>query len=228
MSWVRLVLAGLGGVAIALVVFMLLPLLGVNTGIGPFAPHEASPSAAVSPSSVPSASAQSVAPSASEGASGSAAPAATPTPTDEGWICGLRVTLPATGVSVVHTVDVRVGTHGTYDRIVFEYAEAGTPAFMTQHATPPFVKDPSGLPMTVNGSNVLEINLNGATKVADDGSVTYTGPTNFEPGFPQLVQLVERGDFEAVNTWYMGLDGGDCLRAATLTDPSRIVIDVQH
>ena len=45
---------------------------------------------------------------------------------------------------------------------------------------------------------------------------------------PQLVQLVERGDFEAVNTWYMGLDGGDCLRAATLTDPSRIVIDVQH
>ena len=155
-------------------------------------------------------------------------PAATPSPTDEGWICGLRVTLAATGASVVHTVDVRVGTHGTYDRIVFEYAEAGTPAFMTQHATPPFTKDPSGLPITVNGSNVLEIALNGATKLADDGTLTYTGPTNFEPGFPQLVQLVERGDFEAVNTWYLGLDGGDCLRAAVLTDPSRIVIDVQH
>ena len=186
MSWVRLILAGLGGVAIALVVFMLLPLLGVNTGIGPFASQAASPSAVASPSGVPGASAESVAPSASVEASGSASPAATPTPTDAGWICGLRVTLAATGASVVHIADVRVGTHIDYDRIVFEFAEAGTPAFMTQHATPPFVKDPSGLPMTVNGSNVLELALNGATKVADDGSLTYTGSTDFQPGYAPI------------------------------------------
>ena len=144
------------------------------------------------------------------------------------WSCGLPVTLPASGISPVHTADIRVGSHATYDRIVFEYAEAGTPALTTQPASPPFVQDPSGLPLTVNGTNVIEIGLNGATKMGDDGSLTYTGPTNFEPGFAQLVQLVERGDFEAVNTWYMGLNGGDCLRAAILGDPSRIVIDVQH
>jgi len=166
--------------------------------------------------------------SAAESAGSTATPAATPSPTDAGWICGLRVTLAATGVAPVHTVDVRVGTHTDYDRIVFEYAEAGTPAVLIQHATPPFTKDPSGLPLTVNGSNVLEINLNGATKVADDGSLTYTGPTDFQPGYAQLVQLVERGDFEAVNTWYLGLDGGDCIRAAVVTNPSRLVIDVQH
>jgi hypothetical protein len=142
--------------------------------------------------------------------------------------------LPATArhpsgqrASPVHTADVR-GQPQTYDRIVFEYAEDGTPALTTQPASPPFIQDPSGLPLTVNGTNVIEIVLNGATKMGDDGTETYTGPTNFEPGFAQLVQLVERGDFEAVNSWYMGLNGGNCLRAEMLTDPSRIVIDVQH
>lgn len=189
----------------------------------------ASSSESSSPSVGPSASGESSASGGeTAGPSSSATPAATPSPTDAGWICGLRVTLAATGASVVHVVDVRVGTHTDYDRIVFEFAEVGTPAFLSQHASPPFVKDPSGLPMTVAGSNVLELNLNGATKVADDGTLTYTGPTDFTPGFPQLAQLVERGDFEAVNTWYLGLDGGDCLRAAVVSDPSRLVIDVQH
>ena len=45
---------------------------------------------------------------------------------------------------------------------------------------------------------------------------------------PRGVHLVERGDFEAVNSWYVGLNGGDCIRAAVLTQPSRIVIDLQH
>ena len=39
---------------------------------------------------------------------------------------------------------------------------------------------------------------------------------------------IEQGDFEALNSWYVGLDGGDCIRAAVVTGPSRIIIDVQH
>jgi hypothetical protein len=39
---------------------------------------------------------------------------------------------------------------------------------------------------------------------------------------------VESGDFEAVNSWYLGTNGSTCLRAFTLADPSRLVIDVQH
>jgi hypothetical protein len=129
---------------------------------------------------------------------------------------------------VVHTADVRIGTHDGYDRITFEYLEDGTPEFDMQTASPPFTQDASGNPMTVNGSPVMQITLQGATKLADDGSLTYTGATEFEPGFPQLVHLIERGDFEAVNSWYVGLNGGDCMRAIVLTDPSRLVVDVQH
>lgn len=166
-------------------------------------------------------------PIASGAPSGTAAPTTSPASDLPAFSCGLAITGPAS-VGIAHTADVRVGTHAGYDRIVFEYLERGTPAFRIGHARAPFVKDPSGLPMTVNGSNVLEIVLNGGTKVADDGTPTYTGPTDFEPGYLQLAQLVERGDFEAVNSWYLGLNGGDCLRAFVLSDPSRIVIDIQH
>jgi hypothetical protein len=223
-TWTRVLIAILAVAALVLVVFLLLPLLGVPIGFGPFASQSPTPSTSASPS---------VEPSPSETASSSAppasiAPTATPTAPDEGYVCGLPVTLAATGGVLAHTADVRVGTHVGYDRIVFEYLEDGTPAFEMRTARPPYVQDASGLPMTVNGSPVMEVTLNGATKLADDGSLTYTGPTEFAPEFAQLVHLIERGDFEAVNSWYVGFDGGDCIRAAVLTDPSRIVIDLQH
>ncbi len=136
--------------------------------------------------------------------------------------------MAASGGATVHTADVRVETYGSYDRIEFEYVEDGSPAFEMRPASPPFTQDASGTPMTVHGSSFMQITLNGATKLGDDGNVTYTGPTDFEPGFPQLVHLTERGDFEAVNSWYVGLNGGNCVRAAFLTDPSRVVVDVRH
>jgi hypothetical protein len=56
----------------------------------------------------------------------------------------------------------------------------------------------------------------------------YTGSTDFQPGYDQIVQFVESGDFEASHNWYLGVNGGTCLRAFYLTDPARLVIDVQH
>jgi hypothetical protein len=221
---IRVAIGVLLVVAVLLVILLVLPLLGVPVGFGPFASEAPSPSASASASVLPSPS-ETASPSPPQA---SIVPTPTPTAPDEGWICGLPVTLAATGGVVAHTTDVRVATHSGYDRIVFEYLEDGTPAFEMRTASPPFTQDASGLPMTVSGSPVMQITLNGATKLADDGSLTYTGPTNFQPGDPQLTQLIERGDFEAVNSWYVGFNGGSCIRAAVLTDPSRIVIDLQH
>jgi hypothetical protein len=136
----------------------------------------------------------------------------------------------AGSIDVARLADVRVSTHPGFDRIVFEFIEDGTPAYRLEPAAPPFVKDPSGQPMTVNGSDFLLIALFGGTKVADDGSLIYTGPTEFEPSFPQLVHLTERGDFEATSSWYVGMaDSPDgCFRAFELSDPSRIIIDIEH
>ena len=123
--------------------------------------------------------------------------------------------------------DVRVGQHDGYDRIVFEF-DAGIPPYAVSVATPPFTADPSGLPLEVDGTYAWQAVLEGGTKMLPDGSSSYTGSTDFTPGFARLVELVEGGDFEAVSTWYLGLDGGGCFRVLTLTDPTRLVIDIEH
>lgn len=175
----------------------------------PAASAEASPSAAPSPSVQPS-------------------PERSPSSELPAFLCEQTITSAATANSVVNLVDVRVGTHSGYDRIVFEYAGDYVPRVEVRIAEEPFTRDPSGLPMTVNGSPVYEIVITGGTKVDVSGSATYTGPTDFQPGYKQVYQLTERGDFEAVNSWYLGVNGGTCLRVFPLTGPSRIVIDVQH
>ena len=53
-------------------------------------------------------------------------------------------------------------------------------------------------------------------------------PRDFDPGFAMLVDLVEGGDFEAQSTWYLGLNGEACVRVMLLSDPDRLVIDVEH
>lgn len=142
------------------------------------------------------------------------------------FACTPSVTIAKT-TDRAQITDVRVGTHDGYDRVVFEFAN-GVPDAVIEAVLPPLYADASGLEIEVAGSAFLKLTMHGASKISPDGGVTYGGPTNFEPGFDQLVQLVEGGDFEAVSTWYLGLNGGGCIRVLTLADPSRIVIDIAH
>jgi len=164
---------------------------------------------------------------------GSSEPSAsgTPIPTAEpsggaGFACDLPVHGSGT-VPRANVTDVRVGTHDGYDRIVFQF-RGGIPEFDIASATPPFTADPSGQPLTVNGSAFLSITLHGGTKQTDSGASSYSGPRNFAVDFPTLLTLVEGGDFEAVSTWYVGLSDMSCLRVSTLTEPDRLVIDLQR
>lgn len=129
----------------------------------------------------------------------------------------------------VHTqlVDVRVGEHDGYDRVVFEF-DNGIPEYTLSAAEPPYTDDPSGNPIDVNGDAVLHLVMIGGTSVSPDYEQTYTGPFEFDPGFAKLVHLVESGDFEAVSSWYIGLSGESCARVLTLDGPDRLVIDIEH
>jgi hypothetical protein len=179
-----------------------------------------SPSRSGSPSSAPSSAASgtaSVGPSASGGE---------PTESLPEFACTPSVTIAST-TDRAQITDVRVGTHDGYDRVVFEFA-SGLPQTVIDAVLPPLYADPSGLPVDVSGTKFLRVVMNGGTKVTPAGGVTYAGPTNFEPDFDQLAQLIEAGDFEAVSTWYLGLKTGGCIRVLTLPDPSRLVIDIEH
>jgi len=185
-----------------------------------------SPSVAPSSSPLPS---PSVEPSTTASAPASVEPSAAasePTESLPAFACVPSVPVTAT-TNRAQITDVRVGTHEGYDRVVFEFA-SGIPNAVIAGVLPPLYEDGSGLEMNVAGSAFLSVTMHGASKVSPEGGVTYSGATNFAPGFDRLVQLIEGGDFEAVSTWYLGLDGAGCYRVLTLASPSRLVIDIEH
>lgn len=151
-----------------------------------------------------------------------------PIPSDElgAFTCDLPIVEDPT-VAIANIVDVRTGSHDGYDRVVLEF-EQGTPELSLDRATPPFTQDASGEPITVDGTSFLRLSMRGGTKQTDEGTSSYDGPTDFDPGLPALVDLVEGGDFERQSTWYLGLTGDACVRVTLLDDPPRVAIDVEH
>jgi hypothetical protein len=172
---------------------------------------------------------QTVAPSASQQPTTSESPEPVPSDELEEFTCDeLPIHEDAT-VARANVVDVRMATHDGYDRVVFEFT-GGVPEVSLDRAEPPFTQDASGLPIEVEGTSFLRLTMRGGTKQTDDGTSSYDGPTEFDPGFPTLVDLVEGGDFEAQSTWYFGLSAETCVRVLALTDDGapRLVIDVEN
>lgn len=194
---------------------------------------QSSPSPSASASlqpSVPSATPEASVP-AGQSPAASAAPSAQPIPSEDlgPFTCDLPIVEDAT-VALANIVDVRIGEHDGYDRVVFEF-EQGLPEITLDRATPPFTQDASGLPIDVEGDSFLRLTMRGGTKQTESGTSSYDGPTEFEPDFEVLEHLIEGGDFEAQSTWYFGLDEDDsvCVRVIGLDDGSpRLVIDLEH
>ena len=130
-------------------------------------------------------------------------------------------------VAIANIVDVRYATHPDYDRVVFEF-EQGTPELTLDRATPPFTQDASGEPIAVDGDSFLRLTMRGGTRQTDEGTSSFDGPTDFDPGLPTLVDLVQGGDFERQSTWYLGMGSEACARVLLLDGPPRLVIDVEH
>jgi hypothetical protein len=191
---------------------------------GSSSPTASAPSSAIASASVPASDAPESEPAS---AAASVAPSAEPTDNLGPFTCDLPIHIDST-VARANITDVRAATHDGYDRVVFEFA-GGIPEGSLERAAPPFVHDPSGMPMDVEGTSFLQLILRGGTKQTDEGTSSYDGPLDFDPGFPMLVDLIEGGDFEGQSIWYLGLNGGACVRVMVVANSlPRIVIDVEH
>jgi hypothetical protein len=179
-------------------------------GVGSTATPTASASTAVSPSA-------SIAPSNE--------PTAQPTDDLGPFACDFPVKGSAS-VNRAQLVDVRVGTHDGYDRVVFEFAK-GAPAFTLDEAQPPLREDASGRELDVDGNAFWQLVMRDTSRSDLDGHTMFDD-TDFDPEFPKLAELIEGGDFEAVSTWYFGLDAESCVRVLRLSNPSRLVFDIEH
>lgn len=118
---------------------------------------------------------------------------------------------------------VRVAAHDSYDRVVFEFAGALPGYTVLSQPTATFIKDPSGLPAGLAGSAGLRVVMTPANSYP-----SYRGPVHLAPELAAVREAEQIGDFEAVNSWGIGLSRSTCMRVFTLSQPSRLVIDIQH
>ncbi len=123
-------------------------------------------------------------------------------------------------------MDVRVGEHGGYDRVVLEFSGSGTPGWAVGYVDEA-VLDGSGEDVTLDGGAVLDIYASGTTYPADDGEA-YDGPRQFEPGDGGEVEdIYVGGTFEGYTQVLVGIDDDPVpFRVFALTGPPRLVVDV--
>lgn len=125
--------------------------------------------------------------------------------------------------SIPTLVAIRAAHHPGYDRVVFEFAGA-LPAQRTVRYVDELLGDGSGLPLPISGRAILEVSFQHAQAHTDEGAPTV--PHRVAYALPNVLQLVQSGDFEAVTTYGIGLAARQPYKVMTLRNPSRFVIDI--
>ncbi len=211
-------MAGLAAGLIAAIVVGVLVVASFNR-------HQTSilPGTAPTPSASPSARQS---PSQSPSLTPSPSPAQTPSDSNlPAFVCAGPVSLAGTQTPAVAFVDaVRTGTHAGYDRVTIEFNN-GEPANvdMSPHAGTTFTQGASGQQVTLQGSTGMLVIIHGA-----DEHTAYSGSIDIKTGYSVLVELRQVEDFEGTVQWGLGLSKTACYRAFYLTNPVRLVIDIQN
>lgn len=157
------------------------------------------------------------------------APTTAPTTTEETFEGGTEtVTAPAKIAETALLVRVAVAGHDGYDRIVFQFRN-GLPGYRVEYVEPPLREDGSGNLVKLDGDAFVVVRMEPASGFdlsVPEGELIYTGPRRIAGDGTSVVrEVVRTGDFEAVLTWAIGLDGRVPFRVLTLDEPARIVVD---
>jgi hypothetical protein len=151
-------------------------------------------------------------------------PSASPVPSGSRLFCALSTSIPGQGSGLSAYIDaVRTDTLTGYDRLTIEFSNGQPDSIdVTPQSGTTFVQDGSGKQVTVAGQSGILVSIN----VADAHSV-YSGPTDFTTGYTAMVEVRQVGDFEGYVQYGIGLSKAECYRAYILTNPVRLVIDIQ-
>jgi hypothetical protein len=202
-------IAGIAAAVIAAVVIGVLvvanPLNRPSNAVGPGIGSSPTPSAASSPSPSPSVS-------------------PTPDPSLPPFVCASTAPISsAQAPAVVFINDLRTGTHPGYDRLTVQF-QNGQPASieLRPQSGAVFTNSPKGDQVTLVGKNGILVIIHGA-----DLHASYSGSRDLKTGYVALVEVRQVEDFEGVVQLALGVSGATCYRAFVLTNPDRMVIDIQ-
>jgi hypothetical protein len=121
-------------------------------------------------------------------------------------------------------VDVRVGDHEGFDRVVVQLAGEGVPGWQVEYVDEA-VEDGRGERVDVDGEAILSVHVSG-TRYPEEGEAHYV-PDGPLPGLDAVEEVHYLGTFEGLTQLFIGIDDGPAdYRVLTLTDPARLVIDI--
>jgi hypothetical protein len=109
------------------------------------------------------------------------------------------------------------------DRLAFEFS-GPPPSRQNVRYVNRLIAGPSGRPIRIAGRVILEASFFPATARGAAGRVTV--PERVAFALPNVMTVVRAGDFEAVLSYEIGLAKRTTFHVFTLTNPSRVVIDV--
>jgi hypothetical protein len=116
------------------------------------------------------------------------------------------------------------GCHATFDRFVVR-ARFATPGYDVRYV-PRIVADPSGRPVSLLGTRRIRVRFNLAA--GHDNHGTNLLASTLTPRCPNLLQVKKAGDFEGTVSFGLGLKHMTGFRVFRLTNPTRVVVDVEH
>lgn len=133
---------------------------------------------------------------------------------------------PMSGIAVL--TDVRVGAHpeeGGWDRIVFEF-DGERPGGMIEYVDSA-TQCGSGDTVDLPGEGTLEVRFDATQAHTEAGQPTVdprviTGPGNV------ILESRQTCDFEGMVVWHIGVESEQRMNVRTLSNPSRIVIDIKQ
>jgi hypothetical protein len=124
---------------------------------------------------------------------------------------------------VIFISGLRTGTHPGYDRLTIDLANGTPPEVTFKTATgTTFTLSPSGMTAKLKGTNSIKVVIQGA-----DLHTSYSGPTDIVTGYKGLAEVRRVEDFEGVVQLGLGVNGLACYRYFYLSNPNRLVIDIQ-
>jgi hypothetical protein len=128
------------------------------------------------------------------------------------------------GLSVV---DVRVGEHEGFDRVVFELGGEGTAGWRVQYDDDPRTEG-EGAPVELDGDATLTVVLDGIGYPFEVGVEEYAGPRRFAPALSSVREVQLNGVFEGYFDAYVGVAEERPFRVFRLDSPQRVVVDVAY
>lgn len=134
------------------------------------------------------------------------------------------------GTEAIQLVDVRVGQHEGYDRVVFEHRGDGQISYQVQYIEQPADRG-LGEPINVPGDAFLEVTVFGLTfdPGRHDSDDILTGTIEGAEASSPLVQGIRaQSIFEGGSDYFIGLDQERDFSVEIREDPVRVVVDIAH